>query len=447
MRRIGISTLALAAVLSGVGFAHSPPVENWPQFRGPDSNGLGVEDPRLPLTWSRTENVRWSIPVPGRGWSSPVVWGDRIILTSVISEGLVEAPMVGIAGGGQRLTPPTATHHWMVYCFDWRTGEPLWEREVHRGPPSDSLHVKNSYASETAVTDGERVYAYFGNLGLFALDLEGNPLWERRMGFLPTKLSYGPGSSPALHEDRLFLVRDNEEQSFIAAIDKLTGEEIWRADRDEPTTWATPFVWRNGLRAEVVTVGVNRVRSYSPAGELLWELGDLSRTSVPMPFAAHDLVYVASGLYSARRRPVYAIRPGASGDITLASNQSSNEFVAWTDATAAPYVPSVLVYGDYYYTQLDRGFFMCHDARTGEPIYDKQRISGDGPSFSASPWAYKDRVFCLSDLGDTYAIQAGPEFKVLGVNSLGEMALASPAILRGDLLIRTASRLYRIGTN
>ena len=416
--------------------------ENWPGFRGL-SAGVAADDPALPDTWSSTENVVWAVDVPGIGWSSPVVWGDHVILTTVVNSAPQEPPRPGFYLGDW---PAAKTpHRWVVIDVDVGTGKIRWERSVSEAPPGRAKHLKNSYASETPVTDGERVYAYFGNAGLFAFDMEGRPLWSKPMGPFATRNNWGTGASPVLHGDRVYIVNDNDDESFLAAYDKRSGEEIWRVARDEGTNWATPFVWQNELRTEIVTSGSDRVRSYDLSGRLLWELTGMSTISIPTPFAAHGLLYLSSGYVADPLRPAYAIRPGASGDITLKTGETAGEFIAWSLPTGAPYNPSPIVYGDSYYTLFDRGFFTSHDARTGRAIYGRQRITGEASGFTASPWAYNGKIFALSEEGDTYVIEAGPEFRVVGKNSLNEMTLATPAVANGSLFVRTASKLYRIG--
>jgi outer membrane protein assembly factor BamB len=416
--------------------------DKWPQFRGPLSLGV-AEDPTLPDTWSATENVAWKTPIPGVGWSSPIVWGDKIFVTSVISAGQIEPPKKGLYFGGERKAS-TDEHRWMVYCLDWKAGKVLWEREVERGLPPSSRHLKNSYASETPVTDGERVYFYFGNLGVFCFDLAGKPLWKKQWAAFPTRYGWGTAASPVLYKDRLYIVNDNDEKSFMVGLDKKTGQEVWRVEREVGTNWATPYIWENKLRTEIITPGTKKVRSYDLNGKTLWEFSGMSSIAIPTPFSKFDLLYIASGYVGDNHRPVYAIKPGASGDISLKEGERSNQFIAWYQPQAGPYNPSPLIYGDYYYTLFDRGFFTCHDAKTGKEIYGKQRLSESATAFTSSPWAYNGKIFCLSEDGDTFVIQAGPEYKLLGKNSLDEMCMATPAIARGSLIIRTASHLYRI---
>jgi outer membrane protein assembly factor BamB len=408
---------------------------------------MGVaEDPALPDTWSATQNVAWKIEVPGTGWSSPVVWGDRIFLTTAISSVEGEKPKKGLYFGGERKAPADV-HRWVVYCIDFKTGKILWEREASRGVPTGPRHLKNSYASETPVTDGQRIYAYFGNVGLFCYDFKGNLVWSKKFDVVPTRYGWGTAASPVLYKDKLIIVNDNDQKSFIACFNKVTGSEVWRTDREEASNWATPYIWENGQRTEIVTPGTKKVRSYDTNGKLLWEFAGMSSISIPTPFSKFGLLYITSGYVGDQFRPVYAIRPGATGDISLKKGETTNNFIAWHLPQAGPYNPSPIIYGDYYYTLLDRGFFTCHDAKTGREIYGKQRIDPAAGAFTASPWAYNGKIFCLSEDGDTFVIQAGSEYKLVGKNSLDELCMSTPAIARGSLIIRTASKLYRIARN
>ena len=416
---------------------------NWPQFRGPQSLGA-VEDPRLPDKWSKTENVAWKADIPGMGWSSPIVWGNRIFLTSVIKSGETEPPKRGLYFGGERGVPKEE-HRYVVYCVDWKTGKVLWEREVYKGAPTGPRHLKNSYASETPVTDGERVYAYFGNVGLFTFDVKGKLLWQQKYEPRKTRFGWGTAASPVVYKDRLYIVNDNDEKSYLTAYDKKTGKEIWKVEREVGTNWATPYIWESGARAELIVPATKAVRAYDLDGKPLWEFKGMSSIAIPTPFSKFGMLYIASGYVGDQHRPVYAIKPGASGDISLKKGETSNEFIAWYQPQAGPYNPSPIIYGDIYYTLLDRGFFTAHDAKTGKEIYGKQRIDEQAVgAYTSSPWAYNGKIFCLSEDGDTFVIQAGPEYKLIGKNSLEEMCMATPAIARGSLIIRTASKLYRI---
>ena len=432
-------TLSLAITASSIAAQ-----EHWPQFRGPTMNATVADNPALPELWSETENVEWVADVPGLGWSSPVVWDQHVFLTTVTAEGEFEQPKPGLYAPRGRPEPPPLEHEWRVYCLDLATGNIRWQRSVRAGQPDFPRHMKNTYASETPTTDGERVYVRFGDLGLYTFDMDGRELWRVEIPDKRTRSEWGSASSPVLHEGKLIILYDNEEASWIAALDATTGMELWRTNRDEVSSWATPYIWENEQRTEIVTSGVNRIRSYDLDGNLLWEMdGQMSWATIATPFSSHGMVYINSGYFRDQHRPAYAIRPGASGDISLRGDAHSNDYVAWYQPTAGNYNTSPLVYGDTYYSLLDRGFFEAYDATSGEPVYGRQRIRV-GASFTSSPWAYNGKVFALSEQGDTYVMRAGPEFEVLGVNSLNEMAMASPAIVGDRLLIRTRSKVYSI---
>jgi outer membrane protein assembly factor BamB len=418
------------------------PAANWPQFRGSDARGV-ADHPGLPDRWSTNENVAWKVEVPGRGWSSPIVWGDRVFVTTVVSEGEVEPAKKGLYFGGERKDIPKAEHTWLVLCFDLKSGRQLWRQEAHRGTPPNTLHLKNTYASPTPVTDGERVYAYFANVGLYCYDMEGQNLWSTHWPPVKTRNGWGAAASPVLCDGRVFLVNDNDEASFAVALDAKTGRQLWRVERDEKSNWATPYVWRNDRRTELITPASKRIRSYDLDGKLLWELGGMSSIAIPTPFSDSGLLYVCSGYVGDKVRPVFAIKPGASGDITLKPGETNNQFVAWCQPAAGPYNPSPLLYGDCLYVLYDFGFLSCYDTRTGQPFYQKQRVrEGANTSFTASPWAANGKIFGLSEDGDTFVFQAGPEYKLLRTNSLDEMCMATPAIAGSRLIIRTLTKLY-----
>ncbi|MGA2658427.1 MAG: PQQ-binding-like beta-propeller repeat protein, partial [Verrucomicrobiota bacterium] len=314
----GTLLLLVAAQAIGAGFA-----TNWPQFRGPDALGV-ADNPGLPERWSTNQNVAWKVEVPGRGWSSPIVWGERVFVTTVVSEGEVEPAKKGLYLGGERKEIPKAEHGWLVLCFDLESGRELWRQEAHRGTPPNPLHLKNTYASSTPVTDGDRVYAWFANVGLCCYDMEGRKLWSTNWPPVKTRNGWGSAASPVLCDGRLFLVSDNDEESFAAALEAKTGRQLWRVQREEKSNWATPCVWRNEQRTELITSGTRRVRSYDLEGKLLWELGGMSSIDIPTPFSNSRLLYVCSGFVADRIRPVFAIKPGASGDITLQPGETNN---------------------------------------------------------------------------------------------------------------------------
>lgn len=415
---------------------------DWPQFRGPGGTGVVTGKVLPPDTWTAKENVAWKYEVPGHGWSCPIVVGGKVFVTSCVTDAKVAAPKTGYYAPKDAKTHD-GEHRWTLFCLDAAAGKVLWEKVAHKGKPQHPIHVKASYASETPVSDGERVYAYFGNVGLFCYDLTGKPLWSKSWDVVPTQLDWGTGASPVLHEERIYIVNDNEKASFIVAIDKLTGKEVWKTDRAEKSNWATPFIWNSGKRTEIVTCGKGKVRSYDLDGKLLWEFGGMSSICVPSPVVAGDLLIISSGYEFGRPRPVFAVKPGASGDISLQKGEKSNLDIAWSNDMAGAYHPTPLVLGDHLYVLYSTGFLACYEAKTGKLVYEKQRLGG---SFTASPWSYDGKIFCLSEEGTTYVVKAGKEFELLGKNVLGEVSLATPAVADGKLFLRTREALYCIGS-
>ena len=462
-----LSVLACALLLA------SPTVHGqgavWPQFRGPDSNPVGAHA-RLAERWSKTENVEWSQAIPGRGWSSPIVTGGKVYVTTVTTEGKSKPPQIGTEYSNEyaaelmkqglsqqevleRLTardielPKEVVLHYFLYCLNLKSGKVEWRKEFHTGRPPGGRHRKNSFTSESPVTDGKFVYVYVANLGLWAFDLKGKPVWSTPLEANPIYLDFGTGSSPALAGNLLVVVNDNQQQQYIAAFDKQTGKQVWRTSRDiggktqpiQRSGWVTPFVWRNALRTEIVTVGPGEAISYSLEGTELWRMSGMAATPIPMPFAYGGLLYIDGG----RGKPLFALRPGAAGDITLGKDQTSNKFVVWSQARGGTYLPTPVAYDGAIYALTETGILSRFDAKTGEQTY-KTRIDPAATAFTTSPWAYNGKLFCLSEEGQTFVIATGEKFQLLHVNALDEMALASPALVGERLLIRTESRLYSI---
>jgi outer membrane protein assembly factor BamB len=417
---------------------------NWPQFRGPNAAGVSAST-NLPETWSATENVAWKTDLPGRSWSSPIVWGGRVFLTAVVNEGPSEPPKKGLYLGGNRPEPPKSEHQWRVLCLDIGTGKVQWEKTVHQGTPQSSIHLKNSYGAETPVTEGERVYALFGNVGVFAFTLDGKEVWSKPLEARKTRAGWGTAASPVLHGGRIFIVNDNDERSEVYALDAKTGAELWRADREEKSNWATPFLWASGGRMELITPGSRAVRSYDLDGKLLWSFRGMSSIDIPTPCAGDGLLFVSSGYVGDKLRPLYAIRPGASGDITLKPGETNNEFIVWSSPAGGPYNPSPLFYEGRLYVLYDRGLVSCFEAKTGKVLYERERLP-EGLAFTASPWAAGGRIFCLSEYGLCYVLRAGDQFELLHTNKLAEddMCMATPALVGDRILVRTAARVYCI---
>jgi outer membrane protein assembly factor BamB len=466
--RSSLRALIVAFVLAMSARAAGP--SEWPQFRGP--SGAGVADASaLPDTWSATHNVAWAVDVPGRGWSSPIVWRNRVFVTSAISPGAFKAPSTGIFGNDYvaelqkqglpndeinrrvigrdiELTSETGEIRYMVYALDAATGKVVWEREAHRAKPFGGRHRKNTYASETPATDGERIYVSFGgNVGLFCYSMDGTLLWRHEWPPQPIYLDFGTASSPVVHEGRVYQLHDTDGESFFSALDARTGKELWNVKRTalggmSKSGWATPFVWETPNRTEVVTIGHGHVISYDATGRELWRLKGMTQAT-PSPVAADGVLFVGSGSQGEANRPLLAVRAGASGDISLRPDQDANEFVAWRQPRFSGYTPSPLVYRGRVYAVNDNGILQVADAKTGAEIY-KARVGGGGHTFSSSPLASQGRIFLLSEDGDTFVLRAADAYEEIAKNSLGEMSLATPAADADSLYIRTQARLYRI---
>jgi outer membrane protein assembly factor BamB len=461
-------TIALALLLPTSAFA----TDAWTGFRGGSLGGVSQEK-KLPDKWSASDNVAWVADIPGRGWSSPVVLGDRVFLTTALSPGAFKQPSPGIYGNDyiaelraqglpneeisrrvrardNEVPDESGDITWLVLALDAKSGRELWRAEVHRGKPFGGRHRKNTYASVTLATDGARLYVYLGNVGVFAYSLDGRPLWSWRVEPGRTYNDFGTSSSPIVHEGRVYVIHDNQEECFLAALDATSGREVWRTRRDfgdafVRTSFATPFVWKNRRRTELVTVGPRVVISYDFDGRELWRFSGMSMVAAPTPVATPELLVVGSGSPSENVRPLVAFRPGAKGDVSLKPGEEKNDVVAWRHERGGSYITSPLVHGGRVYVLYDKGFFAAFDLESGRELYKVRFPEGSIPTFSSSPWAHGPQVFCLSEQGETFVLEAGDAFRVRRTNVIDEMSLATPALAHGSLFLRTATKLYRIG--
>lgn len=419
-------------------------VMNWPQFRGADATGVS-KNTGLPDKWSATENVEWKVEIAGRGWGSPVVWGNSIFVSSVVNSGITEALKKGLYFGGDRLDIPKTTHEWKVICLELASGKVKWEKTVRTGIPTAPIHLKNSYASETPIVDGKHVYVTFGNVGFFCFDMDGTLVWSQELPARAMRNGWGTSSSPAIHGDVLFYQNDNDEKSTLIAVNKLTGKQIWSIDRDEKSNWSTPFVWTHAGGTEIVTAGTRAIRSYNLNGEELWSIMGMSSITIATPYVADGLLYVSSGYVMDPTKALYAIKPGAKGNLSLDANQTSSEYIVWSNKKIAPYNPSTLVSDGRLFVLYDGGVFSSFDAKTGQAFYERERISR-GAGFTASPWSYDGKIFCLNEDGECFVIRPGAKLDVVHTNKLGEgeICMSTPSIAGDRLLIRTDERLYCI---
>lgn len=413
----------------------------WPQWRGPDSQGVSAEK-GLPEQWSATQNVRWKLGIPGRGHSSPIVWGKTLFLTTAIEGEVVPgAGAVKHMDEGKEFVHPDAVgadrrHTLKVLAVDAESGRLLWESTAWEGTPYDSRHRKASFASLTPATDGRRVYAFFASEGLYCYDFQGKLVWKASVGGV-AQMGVGAGASPLLYGNLVIVLCDEDsgEKSFLAAFDKETGKEAWRVPRKVQVSWASPIIVHAGARDELIAAGAENLIAYDPAtGKELWRSKGLESNAVPTPVAGEDTVILTSGYPT---KIAVAIRPGGSGDVT------DTPRVLWKYNKGTAYVPSPIVYGGLVYLITDKGLVTCLDVKTGEVKYEGGRIPVPA-TFTASPVAFDGKILLSSEDGDTYVLKAGPQHEVLHTNALGEPIFASPALAGGHIYIRGEKNLYCI---
>lgn len=443
MKRITVSIVLIAFTFS------TAPAQNWPQFRGPGATGVAEGSPQ-PAKWdaSAQTNVRWKTAIPGLSHSSPVVWGNKVFVMTAVSSGTDEKKF-GLYGDVKPVKEDPK-HTYKVYAVDKRDGKILWERIAFEGIPKIKRHPKSSHAASTPVTDGKYLIALFGSEGLFAYDLNGKQLWKQDVGVLDAGWFYDVdyqweyASSPIIYKNMVIIQADIQKDSFIAAYDIKNGKLLWKTPREgELPGWGSPTVYEGKTRAELITAGAKAVRGYDPlTGKELWKLGPMAEIATPTPFAAHDLIYVTSGYRPIQ--PIYAIKPGASGDLTLKEKQTSSEFIAWSKDRGGPYMPTPIVYGDLLYTCSNQGVLTAYNAITGERVY-QERLGGTGGAFTASPVASDGKIYLSSEDGDVFVVKAGPKYELLSKNPVGEVMMATPAISDGLLIVRTVSHLFAFG--
>jgi outer membrane protein assembly factor BamB len=448
-RRVEVAPLpspAIAAVEDLGGVVKAP--LNWPSFRGP--NASGVADGQFPpLAWDAEKNlnIRWKTPIPGLGHSCPVVWGDRIYVTTAVPADGKADFRPGLYGDVDSANE-SAEQSWRVYCVDKRTGKVLWEQTACKGVPKVKRHIKGSHANPTPATDGAHVVASFGSEGLYCYDRDGKLLWSKNLGnldagwFFDGDYQWGFGSSPVLYKNLVIAQCDVGKDSFIAAFDVADGRQVWRKSRDEIPSWGTPTVVEGPDRVELVTNATKFARGYDPlTGEELWRLGKHAEITVPTPVFGAGLIFVTSGYRPVQ--PIYAIRPGAEGDITLKSGKATNDSIAWSTEKGGPYMPTPIVYREHLYVCSNDGVVTCYEAKTGKQVY-KERLGGRG-GYTASPVAADGKLYFTGEESGVRVVQAGPKFELLAVNPLGDPCMATPAISDGMIFLRTQHYLIAAG--
>jgi len=438
-------TMSIGLTVSQATFSDN----DWPQWRGPDFNGMARGD--APTQWSATKNVKWKIDVPGKGHSTPVIWGDRIFLTTAVPTGAPPAPTPtpppsdaqgqgggqgGRRGGFGRGGGPQAEHKFVTMCLDKNTGKVLWEHTAKVATPHEGHHqTYGSFASNSPVTDGKYVYVSFGSRGVYCYDFTGKLIWEKDLVKMTMFNQFGEGEAPVLHGDRLILNFDHEAGSFITVLDKTSGKEIWRTNRDEKTSWAAPLVVDFKGKKQIITSATSKVRSYDfDSGRLIWECAGLGRNVIPMPAYHDETVYVMSGYTNPK---LMAIRLGKEGDLT------NTDAVLWSQTRGLSYTAAPVLHDGKFYTLTDNGFLSCFNAKTGEPYYQQTRLTAD--SFKASPVGASGKLYLASESGNVYVVKMGEKFEVLATNTMeDQIFIASPVVVGGELFLRSQNRLYCI---
>jgi outer membrane protein assembly factor BamB len=451
MRSRLLPSAALALLLAAPAAAQTKrAADNWASFRGPHASGVARAGQNLPDAWdaAKGEGVRWKTRIPGLAHSSPVVWNDRVYVTTAVSSRGNETFRHGIFGDGDA-SDDRSTQQWKVYALDRRTGKVVWERVAYEGAPREKRHVKATYANATPATDGRYVVAFFGSQGLYAYDARGRLVWKKDLGVLNAgaydipSYEWGTASSPVIYQDLVIVQCDTQTESFLLAADIKTGKTVWKTARQELPSWGTPTIYEGGGRTELVTNASNFIRGYDPlTGRELWRLGGSSKITAPTPIFSGDLIVVASG----RRpeAPIFVVRAGATGDITLAAGQTSSRSVAWSKQQRGPYMPTPLIYGGHLYVLSNQGVLDCYDLKTGAEVY-RQRLPHKGGGFSASPVAADGRLYLPSEDGDIFVVRAGPTYELLSKNPMGELLMATPAISSGTMFVRTQHHVYAVG--
>ena len=422
--------------------------DNWASFRGPHASGV-AEGQNLPEKWDAAKGVglRWKTPIPGLAHSSPVVWGERVYVTTAVSSRGGDTFRHGLYGDGDA-SDDRSPQKWKVYALDKKTGRVVWERTAYEGVPREKRHTKASYANATPATDGRYVVAFFGSQGLYAYDSRGKLAWKKDLGVLNAgaydipSYEWGTASSPVIYKDLVIVQCDTQGESFLLAADIKTGKTVWKTAREELPSWGTPTVYEGKTRTELITNASNFIRGYDPlTGRELWRLGGSSKITAPTPVYAGDLIVVASG----RRpeAPIFVVRAGAAGDITLGKGQSSNQWVAWSKQQRGSYMPTPLIYGERLYVLSNQGVLDCYDLKTGAEVY-RQRLPHKGGGFSASPVAADGRLYLPSEDGEIFVVRAGAQYEVLATNPMGELLMATPAISSGTMFVRTQHHVYAI---
>lgn len=431
------------------GLKPAPAKGSWPSFRGPHASGV-AEGQNLPDQWNGKsgENILWHAAIPGLAHSSPVVWGNRIFVTSAVSSDPKATFKPGLYGDGDA-SKDLSQHRWMIYAIDKKSGKIVWERIAYEGEPREKRHIKATYANSTPATDGRIVVAWFGSQGVHAYDVNGRALWKVDLGRIdagaydiPT-YEWGTASSPIIWKDLVILQCDTQTDSFMIALNAKTGETVWKTDREEIPSWGTPTVASTSKGEELITNASNFIRGYDPrTGKELWRLGRSSKITAPTPIYDGDVLVVASG--RGPERPIFVVKAGARGDLTLPDGKTSSDNVIWSRTGRGSYMPTPLIYNGILYVLANNGTFDAYDLKTGQELY-RERLPVIGSGFSASPVAADGKIYLTNEDGEIIVVAAGPKFSHIATNTMGEMLMATPALSDGVMYVRSASSLFAVG--
>ena len=449
MKSVLLLALTLLVLSASTLSAQEGSEANWPSFRGRFASGV-AQGQNLPDNWDgqKGTNIKWKTMIPGLAHSSPVVWGNRVFVTTAISSRGNDNFRRGLYGDGTASDDRSA-HQWKIYALDKRSGKIIWERVAYEGVPREKRHIKASYANSTPATDGRYVVAFFGSQGLYAFDVNGRLIWKKDLGVLNAgaydapDYEWGTASSPIIYKDLVIVQCDTQNESFLLAVDIKTGKTAWKVSREELPSWGTPTIYPGKDRVELVTNASKFIRGYDPeTGKELWRLGGSSKITAPTPTFSDGLLVIASG----RRpeAPIFVVRAGASGDISLGSGETSSRQVVWSKQGRGSYMPTPLIYGNHLYVLANQGILDCYDLKTGAEIY-RERIPHHGAGFSASPVAADGKIYLSSEDGDIFVVKAGDKFELLATNPVGELLMATPAVSSGMLIVRAQHHVFAIG--
>jgi outer membrane protein assembly factor BamB len=437
------ATLALVATTLPLGQVHADPFEasrpnNWHHWRGPDANGVSTTA-KPPVQWSPGNNIQWKTPVEGNGSSTPIIWGNKLFILTAINTGEVNSTLPRPEDQPKRvfgITHPNTSYEFVVLCLDRDTGKVLWQQLATKLIPHEGAHGDNNFASASPTTDGERLYCWFGSAGLFCFDLDGNKLWERSLGKIKMGASLGEGCSPVIHEDKLVIVRDHSRQSSIEVLNAKNGKSLWKVDRHEGNTWATPAIFTDNGRTQVITTASGKIRSYDlDTGKVIWKCAGLTGNAIPCPVVEGGTVYCMTGY---KGYSLMAIPLNAKGDIT------GSDKILWTKRRGTPHVPSPILYdGLLYFTQSNQALLSCVNAKNGKTYIDRTRLKGL-TNIYASPVGADGKIYLSDRSGVTLVLNRSHELKVIAKNELNEQIVSSPALAGRQLFIRGKTHLYGI---